>query len=311
MILKNSDRSKTVKLGGREFVTKGLDHSFWNDAFHNIMILSWPRFFLGFAVYFVVINAVFSALFWLGRDCVANANSFADMFYFSIETLATVGYGDMHPANHYGHLVATLEIFSGMSTLAVYTGLVFARFARPRAKVIFANALTLARHEGRDMLMARLANARSAWVNEAGAEIWLLYSAVTEEGARFRRFAQLPLTHRRNPIFAFSWTLFHPVDEASPLHGLGPADLEEMDAYFVVIFEGLDDASGQKVHGRRNYSWDELRFGHVFSDILAASDGGPPELDYGMIHETEAQAEQELAAEISQTQAEPAAPPRS
>lgn len=293
ILAKKSDRAKIVKIGDREFLAKGLDQSFWNDAFHNSMSLSWPKFFLGFAVYFITVNAFFALLFWLGGDCVANArpNSFVDMFYFSIETLATVGYGDMHPRNDYGHFITTLEIFLGMSTLALYTGLVFARFSRPRAKVIFANTMTLARQDGRETLMARVANARYSAVNEARAEIWLIYSEVTAEGVRFRRFKQLPLTQRRNPIFRLSWTLFHPVDEASPLYGLGPEELEAIDAYFVVIFEGLDDVSGQKVHVRNNYGHADLRFGHVFSDILSASESGPPQLDYGMIHSTEPQAD--------------------
>jgi inward rectifier potassium channel len=286
---RNSDRTKSVKIGDREFLTKGLEHSFWSDAFHNCMGVSWPKFFVGFAVYFVVINVIFATLFWLDRDSIANVrpDHFADRFYFSIETLATVGYGDMHPANDYGHLVTTLEIFTGMSTLAVYTGLVFARFSRPRAKVLFADAMTLGRHDGQTMLMARFANARHSAVNEAQAEIWLLFSEATAEGVRYRRFRNLPLVQRRNPIFAFSWTLFHPIDETSPLHGLGQAELEEMDAFFVVIFDGLDDASGQKVNARQGYDLKSLRVGHVFSDILSTSESGLPQLDYSMLHATE------------------------
>ncbi|MGO9392055.1 ion channel [Rhodoblastus sp.] len=289
MIRRKSDRARSVKIGDREFLTKGLDHSFWKDAFHNSMRVSWPTFFLGFAVYFIAINAIFATLFWIGGDCIANARpgSFADRFYFSIETLATVGYGDMHPDNDYAHLVTTLEIFVGMSTLAVYAGLVFARFARPRAKVLFADVMAMGRHNGGAMLMARIANARNSTVNEAQAEIWLLYSEPTTEGVRFRRFKQLTLLQRRNPIFAFSWTLFHPIDEHSPLFGLGQAELEEMDAYWVVIFDGLDDVSGQKVNARKGYGVADLRIGHVYSDILTASESGLPQLDYGLLHETE------------------------
>lgn len=286
---RRSERTKTVKIGDREFLTKGIEHTFWSDAFHNCMGASWPTFFLGFAVYFIVINLIFAMLFWLGGDCIANARPghFADRFYYSIETLATVGYGDMHPANDYGHLVTTVEIFTGMSTLAVYTGLVFARFARPRAQVLFADVMTLGRQNGQTMLMARFANARHSAVNEALAEIWLLYSEIAPEGVRYRRFKNLALVQRRNPIFAFSWTLFHPVDEASPLFGLGLAELEEMDAFFVVIFDGLDDASSQKVNARKGYALTDLRVGHVFSDILSTSESGLPQLDYRMLHATE------------------------
>jgi inward rectifier potassium channel len=296
MILRRSpERARSVKIGDREFLTKGINSSFFNDAFHNSMVASWPVFFLGFAVYFLAINMFFASLFWLGGNCIVNARpgSFADKFFFSIETLATVGYGDMHPGNIYAHTVVAGEIFVGLSTLAVFTGLIFARFSRPRARVIFADALTLARHEGQTMLMARLANARQSSVNEARAEIWMTYSADTAEGLNFRRFTPLALIQPRNPIFAFSWTLFHVIDAKSPLFGLGPADLDAMDAFFVVIFDGIDDVSGQKLNVRKAYPRANLRFGHIFSDILSVADNGLPQLDYGLIHETEPQEEEE------------------
>ena len=293
MILKRNDRFKSVKIGDREFLTKGLNSSFFNDAFHESMQAPWPVFFSGFAIYFLTINAFFAFLYWLGGDCIANARpgSFSDKFFFSIETLATVGYGDMHPADIYGHLVVTLEIFVGLSTLAVFTGLIFARFSRPRARIIFANSLTLARHNGKAMLMARLANARHSAVNEAEAEIWLIYNKETAEGRTYRRYAPLPLLQQRNPIFTFSWTLFHPVDEKSPINGLGPEDFEALDAFFVVIFNGLDDVSGQRLNIRKGYARADLRLGHaaLFQDILGEGPNGLPQLDYGLIHETEPQ----------------------
>jgi inward rectifier potassium channel len=158
--------------------------------------------------------------------------------------------------------------------------------------VIFAEALTLGRHNGQTMLMARLANARHSSVSEATAEIWLLYAQDTPEGLRFVRFKPLALTQRRNPIFAFSWTLFHPVDENSPLHGLGPAEFEAMDAHFMVIFDGLDAVAGQRLNVRKGYTFADVRFGHVYSDILSpGEEDGPPQLDYGKIHDTEPQEE--------------------
>ena len=290
MILKRPDRTKLVKIGDRAFLTKGVDASFFGDLFHNSMRVSWPAFFGGFAIYFLTMNLLFAGLFSLGGDGIANARpgSYLDLFFFSVETLATVGYGDMHPASAYAHLIVTLEIFTGLSTLAVFTGLIFARFSRPRAKVIFADVLTLGRHDGQTMLMARLANARHSTVSEAQAEIWLLHSEEIAEGRRFVRFKPLPLVHRRNPIFSFSWTLFHRLDESSPLHGLGADELAAMEARFLVIFDGLDDVAGQRLNVRRAYDASDLRFGHVYADILTPGEGeAPPQLDYGKIHVTE------------------------
>jgi inward rectifier potassium channel len=293
------DRARSIKIGDREFIARGIDSSFYSDAFHNSMVVTWPKFFLSFAVYFLTMNLLFAFAFWLGGDCIANArpDSFIDKFFFSVETLATVGYGDMHPANLYAHAMVTAEIFLGLSTMAVFTGLIFARFSRPRARVIFADALTLAQHGGQTMLMARLANERHSSVIEARAEMWMTFSEETAEGQHYRRFKPLPLVHALNPIFAFSWTLFHPVDKTSPLHGLGPVELEEMDAFFLVVFNGLDDVSGQTLNVRKAYPLAELRFGHVFSDILSANENGVIQLDYGLIHATEPQVAEAKATE--------------
>ena len=145
MILRASNKPTKILVADREFLARGLKSNLFGDLFHNSMRASWPMFFPGFAVYFLTMNLLFGALF-LGGDCIANARpgSFLDKFFFSVETLATVGYGDMHPANIYAHMVVTIEIFTGLSTLAVFTGLIFARFSRPRARVIFADALVLA-----------------------------------------------------------------------------------------------------------------------------------------------------------------------
>jgi inward rectifier potassium channel len=286
---RNADRAQIVRIGDREFLTRGLDQSFWTDAFHNSMSVSWPVFFGSFGLYFLAMNVIFATLFWLGGDCIANARpgSIVDLFFFSIETLATVGYGDMHPQNAYGHSVATLEIFTGMSTLAVFTGLIFARFSRPRARVIFADVVTMAPHDGQDMLMARFVNGRRSSVNAARGEVWLVYNDDTAEGVGYRRFKQLHLLQARNPIFAFSWTLFHVVDDNSPLFGLGPEQLEAMDAFFVVIFDGLDDVSGQTINVRKGYSWRDIRFGEIFADILTSREDGAPQIDYRQLSITE------------------------
>ncbi|MGO8739663.1 ion channel [Rhodoblastus sp.] len=291
MIRRRSDREQLVRIGDREFLTRGLDQSFWTDAFHNSMSISWPAFFAGYALYFLTMNLLFALLFWLGGDAIANARpgSLLDLFFFSIETLATVGYGDMHPQTLYGHSIATLEIFIGMSTLAVFTGLIFARFSRPRARVIFADCLTLARHDGRPTLMARFVNARRSSVNEARAEIWMVYSDATVEGVGYRRFRQLALKQARNPIFAFSWMLFHVVDENSPIFGKGAEELEAMDAFFVVNFVGLDDVSGQNVHVRKSYAWRDIKMGEIFADILILGEDRVPRIDYRQLNVTEPQ----------------------
>src|SRR5581483_4436568 len=135
-----------------------------------------------------------------GNNPIANAvpGRFLDLLYFSIETLATVGYGDMHPQTDYGHLVATVEIFTGMSFLAVMTGLVFARFSRPRARFVFARNPIVGQHEGLPTLMIRVANARHNTISGAIARLWLIRAQTTPEGQIFRRYHELDLQRNEN-----------------------------------------------------------------------------------------------------------------
>ena len=141
-----------MRVGARDIETRGLAEGFWTDLYHRSMTVYWPVFFGSAAAIFVFLNAVFAFVFWLGEEPVANVSSELplplSLFYFSIETLATVGYGDMHPQTNYGHVVATIEIFTGMCFLAVMTGLIFARFSRPRARFIFARHPIVGRHQG-------------------------------------------------------------------------------------------------------------------------------------------------------------------
>src|SRR3974377_2211428 len=173
-----------VGISGREIEPRGLAEGFWTDLYHRSMTVSWPVFFGTAAAIFIFLNAVFAFLYWLGNEPVANVagNEPLGFFYFSVETLATVGYGDMHPQSHYGHFVATIEIFTGMSFLAVMTWLIFARFSRPRARFIFANHPVVTIHEGRPTLMIRIANERNNTISQAMARLWLIRMETTAEG---------------------------------------------------------------------------------------------------------------------------------
>ncbi len=139
--------SQIVRIANREVETRGLSTGFWTDLYHHAMTVPWPAFFGWAALVFMVLNGVFATLYGLGDKPVANvqSESFLQFFFFSIETLATVGYGDMHPQTDYAHVVATVEIFTGMSFLAVMTGLVFARFSRPKARFVFARSAVVTR----------------------------------------------------------------------------------------------------------------------------------------------------------------------
>jgi inward rectifier potassium channel len=279
---RSEGKSQLLRFGHREIETLGLSQGFWGDLYHRSMTVYWPVFFGSAAAIFVALNAVFGFLYSLGHEPIANAaeNGPLAYFYFSIETLATVGYGDMHPQTNYGHLIATIEIFTGMSFLAVMTGLIFARFSRPRARFVFAKEAVITRHDGRPTLMIRLANARHNTLSRASARLWIIRAERTKEGDQLRRFYELKLDRSEHPMFVLSWMLFHVIDKDSPLHGVTASDLAEGDALLVLNVGGLDDSSAQQLYARHIYSWRDIRWQHRYKDIASVSPQGRFLLDY-------------------------------
>jgi inward rectifier potassium channel len=286
---RRSDKTQVVQFGRREVETRGLRQSFWADLYHRSMTVHWPVFFGTAATIFVALNTVFAFLYWLGDDPVANVvgNRALGLFYFSIETLATVGYGDMHPQTNYGHLIATVEIFTGMSFLAVMTGLIFARFSRPRARFLFAEHPVVTIHQGQPTLMIRVANARNNTISQATARLWLFRLETTAEGMVFRRYYELLLDRHEHPMFMLSWSLIHTIDETSPLYRMGSDDLAALEGSLTLNVSGTDDVSEQHLHARQVYSHRDIRWKHRYRDITGTSEQGRLLIDYSMFHETE------------------------
>ncbi len=280
-------RARIVRVGDRKIVAHGLERRGWGDFYHRSMTASWPAFFLAFALAYAAINMVFAGLYLLGDAPIANAHpGFEDLFYFSIETLATVGYGDMHPQTRYGHIVATLEIFTGLSITAAMTGLFFARFSRPRARVMFASKMVVATHNTAPTLMVRMANARHNMISDATAKLWMTRLERSAEGVRYRRFFDLPLDRNANPMFALSWTVFHVINETSPLFGANAQTLADVEATFVVTFAGLDEASAQQLNARATYDDDDVLWGRQYVDILDQREDGLNRIDYRKFNDT-------------------------
>ena len=283
-----ASKSRVVRLGGREIITEGLHLNFWADISHRCMTASWPAFIGGAALVFIAFNAVFAAFYWIGNQPISNVpgGAYIDYLYFSIETLSTAGYGDMHPHTHYGHLIATVELFTGIFSMSLMTGLIFARFSRPNARLLFADNPVISSHEGVPTLMVRLANERHNIISNASARLWLFRNGVSVEGQSFRRFYELPLSRNESPALALSWTLYHALDEESPLYGLSADDLEASRASLVVVVSGYDVIAAQAVHAQKSYNHPDIRFGHRYADILGTSEDGRLRIDYGRFHET-------------------------
>jgi inward rectifier potassium channel len=281
-------KARVVRLGGREIITEGLHLNFWADISHRCMTASWPAFIAGAALVFVAFNTVFALFYWIGHQPISNVpgGAYIDYLYFSMETLSTAGYGDMHPQTHYGHFIATVELFTGIFSMSLMMGLIFARFSRPNARLLFADNPVISSHDGKPTLMIRLANERHNIISNATARLWLFKSVVSMEGQSVRRFYELPLARNESPALALSWTLYHILDEESPLYGLKADDLETSNASLVVVVSGYDVVAAQTVHARRSYDHPDIRFGHRYADILGAAEDGRLRVDYGRFHET-------------------------
>ena len=192
----------------------------------------------------------------------------------------------MYPQTMYGHMVATIENFVGLVSLAVMTGLVFARFSRPRARLIFARNPVIAVHNGAPTLMVRIANARNNFISDASAKLWIIRTGLSAEGRRLTGFQQMRLERSENPVFALSWTLFHVIGADSQLNGMSAEDLAASDINFVVTISGLDETSAQLVHARNRYAAQDLRVGHEFVDIIRVDENGMRRVDYAKVHDT-------------------------
>jgi inward rectifier potassium channel len=187
---------------------------------------------------------------------------------------------------HYGHFIAAVELFTGIFSMSLMTGLIFARFSRPNARLLFADHAVISSHEGQPTLMIRFANERHNIIGNATARLWLLKNVVSTERQSLRRFYELPLVRNEHPALALSWTLYHILDEQSPLYGLNPDDLAASKVSLIVVVSGYDVVAAQTVHARKSYDHSNIRFGQRYADILDIMEDGRLRIDYGKFHET-------------------------
>ncbi len=274
---------------GRRVVTVGLEASPWRDAYHRLLTMSWPRFFALLVAAFLVVNGLFAAGYLAAAGGIdgARPGSPSDAFFFSVQTLATIGYGRMSPRSLAANLLVSVEAFSGMIGLAVTTGLVFARFARPTARVLFSRVAVVRPWEGVPSLMIRMANARGNQIAEARVKVTLLREDRTAEGETTRRFHDLRLVRSESPAFAMTWTVIHPIDASSPLFGETAESLRGRGADLTVSFVGIDDGLAQSVHARHAYAAEDLVWNAKLADILAFQADGTRVVDYRRFHVVE------------------------
>ncbi len=287
---KKESRGVSVRSGQFEFVKLNTARWEGRDLYHSMLNLSWPQFIGVLLGSYLFINVTFALLYVAGSGDIAEMppGSFGSAFFFSVETLATVGYGHMYPATTYGHCVATAEIMVGMFGLAVVTGLIFVRFSRPTARFEYSRSLVVSNFDGKPALMLRVANLRHQAMVEAEFRLMLMRNEAVAEGEVIRRFHELKMLMPYLTLFPAALTLRHVVDEHSPLHGtLTPEALESGDCRFVASIVCVDTVIPAPVQSQQDYSWREVRFGHRFSEIWHDAADGRMTVDYGRLHDTE------------------------
>jgi inward rectifier potassium channel len=280
---------RLIDRSGRAMVARvGLRTRLLDDAYYALLRMPWRMLVpLMFGAWLSII-AVFAGLFWLDPDAVTGVRPghFGDVLFFSVETLATIGYGYAAPKSFYGHVLVTIEAFLGMLAIAVATGLTFAKFSRPTARVIFSDRAVVSTHDGVCMLMIRMGNARESQIVEAHVRLSLALDETTREGRAWRRFHDLPLERPETPLFGLTWSAMHRIDERSPLHGASQASLEASGAELIVSFTGTEETFGQTVHARTAYVPAEIVWGARFADVFEEGPEGR-RVNYARIHEIE------------------------
>jgi inward rectifier potassium channel len=283
-----AQKAVRVRIGDTDALKVGLSQFNWRDPYYAVLTVSWSGFFGLILAFYGFANLVFAALYFLDPQSVGGGHDkrFVDDFFFSVQTLATVGYGALTPRDLYGNSLSSLEMVFGLVLAAIITGLVFARFSRPRARLMFSQDAVIAPYEGKTALMIRVVSERSQAIADARARMMLLRETRTPEGHVMRRFTDLKLERDFSPIIALSWTLIHVIDETSPLWRKSKHDMQVGDSRLFISIAGYDEAISASIVARKTYSADRLLFGHTFQDIMSDSPDGRIILDLTRFHET-------------------------
>lgn len=265
----------------------GLNRPPLDDGYHWMMELSWPQFLLVWVGVYLLVISLFAVLYWLQPGGVTRARPgvLLDDFFFSVQTLGTIGYGDMAPRSVYANLLVTVEAFASFAMTAVSTGLIFARVSRPTARVMFTRYATVTQRNGQPTLMFRAGNVRMNQLLEADVSVSLARNGRSLEGVEYRGFTELKMVRAHSPLFGLTWTMMHVVDETSPLHGASRESLEAVQAELVVMLSGVDDTFAQRVHARHSYLPHEIVWGRRHADIFLRDDKGERYLDYSRFHD--------------------------
>jgi inward rectifier potassium channel len=279
-------QTRFVTAGRINIVRIGLSQRRFSDLYHRMLNLTWPRLIGVITVLYVGANALFALLYWLPPHSLDSASdSYVDAFFFSVQTMATIGYGKMTPHSMLANVLVTIEALIGLLSLAMVTGLLFAKFSKPTARVLWSRVAAVSQRDGVPSLMLRMANERGNQIVEAQLRLVMARNEQTKEGERVRRFYDLPLVRDRNAIFALTWTAVHAITPTSPLWGETAESMRAAQTELICSLMGIDDTFSQTVHSRHSYIVDELVWSARFVDILSIGQDGRRVVDYTKFHD--------------------------
>jgi inward rectifier potassium channel len=261
-------------------------YSYLRDPYHLMLTVNWLGFVLIVSFIYISINALFAILYLLGGDCLVGAKpgSFADAFFFSVQTLGSIGYGVISPKTIYANVIVTIEAITSLLAIAMVTGLAFARFTKPNARVMFSEVAVISPYNNVQTLSFRAANERRNLILEAQIRVDFSIDQVTQEGEFVRRFYELPLLRHRTSSFNLAWTVRHFIDEASPLYGLTPELMAAGHAAIIVSLVGIDETVAYTINARKTYSAHEILWNCRFVDMISVAPDGSRYLDYQHFH---------------------------
>ena len=278
----------TSSIGPLTLVRDGLPSEFFSDTYRYLIRASWLELFAIIVLLFLATNCLFAAGYLVdGGIENAHHGSFFDAFFFSVQTMATIGYGRMAPVTTGANLLVAAEALFGLMCLALITGLVFAKFSRPSSGVQFSRCAVVSPYEGVRSLMFRMANARADEIVDAQIQVTLTRTTRTREGQTILRVRDLELLRNRNPMFGLTWTAIHPINEQSPLYKLTAADLKPNAAWVLVSLTGLDGTLSQTLHARHVYGVNDIQWGARFVDLFRQEPDGSWYVDLDDFDEVE------------------------
>jgi inward rectifier potassium channel len=276
---------------GEESVLRvGMEKSWLTDLYHRTLVIGWSAFIGWFVWVYIIVNVLFGLLYMLDPHGVTatQPGHFFDFFFFSVQTFSTVGYGRLTPVTPFANLIVTCECLTGTLLNALFTGLAFARFSRPNARVLFSKVAVVSHQEGDHLtLSVRLANQRRSSLLAADVEATLIHLVSAADGRLVRRLDSLKLVRERTPIFALTFLAEHIIDETSPLSGVTRESLEARNAEIIITVNGLDNVTSQTVHASAAYGAENIIWNQRFVDIVGYADDGYRVVDYRRFHTTE------------------------